>query len=318
MINNPVLKVENLVKSYEKFTAVNGVSFSVQAGEILGLLGPNGAGKTTIIQMLLSTLKPTSGVIEYFGKNFFTHRSEILNQVAFASTYVKLPGDLTVIENLTFYGKLYGLSAKPLKERIEKFLKFFGMWELRDRYTLYLSAGETTRVMLAKAFLVDPKVLLLDEPTAALDPDIAEYVRQFVLDQQRERNVAILFTSHNMDEVTQVCNRVLVLQKGTIIADDTPENLAASIATAHLELAIPDIYLKRAFEYSQREGYEARITKHSLYVEIDEHAIADFLLKLAHAGIKYTHISIEKPTLADYFLSLVKSTREANSQKNGK
>ncbi|MGC2310195.1 MAG: ABC transporter ATP-binding protein [Candidatus Babeliaceae bacterium] len=306
---NPLLKVENLTKQFGPYRAVDKVSFSLYPGEILGLLGANGAGKTTIIQMLLSTLKPTSGSIVYFDQNFFAHRSEILQKVSFASTYVKLPGDLTIYENLTLYGKLYGLSGPLLKERIERFLNTFGMWQVKDRKTVFLSAGETTRVMLAKAFLTDPQIVLLDEPTAALDPDIAHEVRAFILAQQKERKIGVLITSHNMDEVTQVCDRVMVMQKGVIIADDAPEKLAATVATARLEITLAESDITQVMNFALQKDLVAHALKHGVVIEIDEHQIADFLIKLAQAGIIYTHISIDKPSLEDYFLSIVKKAR---------
>jgi ABC-2 type transport system ATP-binding protein len=304
-----LLKVEKLTKKFGDYKAVNEVSFVLHSGEILGLLGANGAGKTTVIQMLLSTLKPSSGSIEYFGKNFFEYRSEVLQKVAFASTYVKLPADLTIYENLTLYGKLYGITGTYLKEQIEKCLNIFGMWHLKDRKTGFLSAGETTRVMLAKAFISNPQIVLLDEPTAALDPDIAHEVRAFILKEQSERNLSILLTSHNMDEVTEVCDRVMVMQKGTIIAVDTPENLAATVATARLELTLNDTDIERVRYFAQENAIPAEITKHSIILEIDEYKVAEFLILLAQASIMYTNIVIEKPSLEDYFLSIVKKAR---------
>ena len=165
-----ILNVERLTKTYypslfmrwkgaTPFTAVNEISFSLKEGETLGILGPNGAGKTTTTQMLLSTLTPTSGSIYYFGKNFFKHRLEILHHVSFASAYVKLPGRLTIKENLEIFGRFYGLSSSDCAVQIKKFLNFFSMWDLKNRETASLSAGQMTRLMLAKAFLTRPRVL---------------------------------------------------------------------------------------------------------------------------------------------------------------
>lgn len=300
-----LLRVEHLTKLFPPdFIAVNNISFELKEGEILGLLGPNGAGKTTTIQMLLSTLTPTSGRIEYFGKDFASHRSEILEAVAFASTYVKLPPRLTVYQNLDIYGRLYGLTAAKRAHTIEKFLKFFGMWEQRDKYMGVLSAGQTTRVMLAKAFIGYPKIVLLDEPTAALDPDIAQEVRQFVMHQKKEFGVSILFTSHNMDEVTQVCDRVLVLKAGSIIADDSPLTLARSIADTKVHFVMqPDMLDKAAHHATEHKLLYMR-NHHEIIIEIDEHKIAQLLMEFAQQCIEYEQISIEKPTLEDYFLHI--------------
>jgi ABC-2 type transport system ATP-binding protein len=296
------------VKSPE-FKAVQGISFSIKEGENVGLLGSNGAGKTTIIQMLLSTLRPTAGSITYFGKNFFTHRSAILQHVGFASTYARLPGQLTVLENLHLYGRLYGLTYPQRIEQIQFYLKRFDLWRLRNQETSSLSAGQKTGIILAKAFIAEPKIVLLDEPTAALDPDIAQEVRTFVIQQQKERGVSFLFTSHNMSEVTQVCDRVLVMQKGVIIADNAPQELAASVSKVRVNLII-GTGLKRATAHAQSQGLIYIVQGKSIEIEINEQAIAQLLQALAGLGVRYTEITIKKPSLEDYFLHLVKQGRE--------
>ncbi len=316
----PALRVEKLTKTFQErklfpwqkqekpFTAVDGISFELQKGEILGLLGPNGAGKTTTIQMLLSVLSYSSGKIEYFGKDLSTHRSEVLKDVSFASTYVNLPWRLSVFENLDVYGRLYGIPHATRMKRIERFLKFFGIWELRDKERSHLSAGQSTRLMLAKAFLAYPKIALLDEPTASLDPDIAHEVRDFVQEQRKEYGVSILFTSHNMDEVSAVCDRVMFMRKGKIVADDTPDNLARSISVAKVQLLVGD-GLKRTLEYLGKKKYKYSLVERSIEVEVEEHSIAAFLRDLAAAGVEYTQISINKPTLEDYFLQALTSEK---------
>ena len=314
--NTLPLKVQNLYKRFdatgffwqhkrEPFVAVDDISFELHQGEILGLLGSNGAGKTTTIQMLLGIMEPTAGNITYFGKNFSTDRSPIMQHVSFASTYVRLPGRLSVYENLDFYGKLYQLSASERSTRIEHYLKFFNLWHLKDRKAGALSAGETTRAILAKAFIMEPKIVLLDEPTASLDPDIAHEVRGFVLEQRKERNIAVLFTSHNMDEVAAVCDRVLVLKQGKIIADDTPAQLAASVSKTHINLRA-EKDLTRLAEHAAALGLNYKIEERSLTIEIDEQRIAEFLAGLTKNNLSYEYISIEKPTLEDYFLSISK------------
>src|SRR4029079_4088990 len=180
------------------FTAVSNVSFELKKREILGLLGPNGAGKTTTISMLLGILTPTSGNIVYFGQDFARNRSAILEKVGYASAYVKLPGRLTVEENLYMYAYLYGIASQNTPQRITQLLKRFGISHLRNKIVATLSAGQLTRAMLAKAFLANPEIVLLDEPTASLDPDIAHEVLQFILEQRDELGTAILYTSHNM------------------------------------------------------------------------------------------------------------------------
>lgn len=312
-----ILKVDKLLKRFparsgwlrrsseKPYVAVNTISFAVEPGEIVGLLGPNGAGKTTTIHMLLSTLKPTSGSIVYFGKDLALHRCEILQKVGFASTYVKLPPQLTVSENLDIYGRLYGLSGAERERSIREHLHFFGIWHLRNRLVGYLSAGEVTRVMLAKSFLANPTIVLLDEPTASLDPDVAHEVRLFVLKQRDERGTSFLITSHNMAEVTQICDRVLFLKNGTIIANNTPEELARSVSVTRVYLMVGD-GLKRTIAYAQKHTLPYEVEGRDIGIDVDERAIAKLLTGLAQAGVEYSQISIEKPTLEDYFLQHVK------------
>lgn len=311
-----VLEVDNLEKIFisksffcrkneKKFVAVSKISFVLHKGEVLGLLGPNGAGKTTTIQMLLDTLTPTAGRILYFGKNFTTHRSEILQRVGFASAYSKLPGKLTIYENLDVFGRLYGLSGNELREKIHRLLALFGIVGLANKLTRTLSAGQMTRAILAKAFLADPDVVLLDEPTASLDPDIAHDIRQFIIQQQLERHISILFTSHNMDEVAEVCDRVLVLKNGNIVASDTPEQLAASISVARVELII-NSGLDAAINYLQEHQLMYSLEKHALLIEVEEQCIAELLAGLAHEGVLYSQISIDKPSLEDYFIRIAR------------
>jgi ABC-2 type transport system ATP-binding protein len=310
-----VIAVQNLIKSFNSglwpfqkkstYTAVDDISFQLQKSEILGFLGPNGAGKTTTIQMLLGTLTPTSGMITYFGTDFATHRIEALKKIGYASGYDKLPARLTVAENLDIVGRIYGMPRAQRARQIETLLTFFGIWEKRDSQTGTLSAGQATRVMLAKAFLNNPEVVLLDEPTASLDPDVAHEVRQFILAQREQRGTSILITSHNMDEVTELCDRVLVLKNGTIIANNTPYDLARSTSKVRVHLTISK-------NFDQFVAYmRTRNLMHSMHgaqvtVELDEKAIAQFFADLGTNEILYVQVSIDKPTLEDYFLSIVK------------
>lgn len=308
-----VLKVLNLTKRFtsgwwpftkkKSYTAVNDISFELNKGEILGFLGPNGAGKTTTIQMLLGTLTPSSGVINYFGRNFTNHRIQTLKKIGYASGYDKFPARLTVMENLDIVARIYAIPHTIRHERIKNLLQFFGIWELRDQQTSTLSAGQATRVMLAKAFINDPEIVLLDEPTASLDPDVAHQVRQFILTQSKERSTSILITSHNMDEVTQLCDRVLVLKKGEIVADNTPEELARSTCKVRLHLTISQ-NLINALSYLKDEQLLHSIEGNNLTIELDEQVIAPCLLQLSERKVMYSHIALDKPTLEDYFLSI--------------
>ncbi|HCR81539.1 MAG: ABC-type multidrug transport system, ATPase component [Candidatus Pacebacteria bacterium GW2011_GWB1_47_8] len=311
MIDSPLV-VHNLTKIFppEKkggrpFTAVDDISFKLREGQILGLLGPNGAGKSTTISMLLGTLSPTFGSIRYFDKDFAKHKSESLQHVTFASTYIKMPWRLTVWENLKIYGTLYDVQGKVFDQRMERFLNFFGVWQQRHKTMNLLSAGQVTRIMLAKAFLPYPKIVLLDEPTASLDPDIAHQVREFVKLQRQEYGVSILYTSHNMEEVTDVCDEVMFLKHGQIVAVDKPLNLARSVKTARMRLLVKD-GLKRTQKFAKAQALPVSIEGREVIIEIDEQAIAQFLEKLAAEKISYSQIAVDKPTLEDYFLQMSK------------
>jgi ABC-2 type transport system ATP-binding protein len=285
-------------------TVVNQISFELQKGEILGLLGVNGAGKTTTIQMLLGNLTPTSGRINYFGLDIAQSRIAALRRIGYASGYDKLLPRLTVTENLDIVGRIYGLGSLERKEQIQNLLKTFGIWNLRDSQTGALSAGQSTRVMLAKAFIARPEIVLLDEPTASLDPDVAYEVRQFILKQNQENGVSVLITSHNMDEVTEICDRVLVLKEGQIIANNSPEALAQSTSKVRVHLMLTS-GLDQALSCLQGLNLVYTIQGAHLTVELDEHAIAQFLMLLGQRQVVYSQISIDKPTLEDYFLSIV-------------
>lgn len=300
---NSILKVTNLTKTFGKFKAVSGVSLDLKEGEILGFLGANGAGKTTTIQMLLGSLAPTSGEIKYFGKNIETFRSEILEQINFSSTYITLPENLTVRENFNFISYLYNIVDR--KKRINQIVDIFKLKKLFDKEIRELSAGQKTRVNLAKAFINFPKVLLLDEPTASLDPDVAAYIREFLLEQRKKFQVSIILTSHNMSEVEEVCDRVIFIDHGKIIANDTPENLAKTIEVSHVELLIKD-GLKRTIEKCEKENLKYKLEGRYIIVDIKEKSIAEFLRQLMDMGVFYDEISIEKPSLEDYFLQTTK------------
>ena len=297
-----VLKVTNLTKKFSSFTAVNNVSFDLKEGEILGLLGPNGAGKTTTIQMIIGVLTPTKGEVNYFGKNLKNNREEILEKINFSSTYTQLPWLLTVEENLKFISYLYEI--KNRNERIKKLAKIFKLEKLLKEQTKDLSSGEITRVNLAKAFINYPKVLLLDEPTASLDPETAEYIRKFLLEERDQFNVSIVWTSHNMAEVEEVCDRVILINNGKIIADNTPDKLAKTIEICHVELNIPD-GLKRTIEICQSKKVVYKLEGRYIIIDLKEKEIPVFLRELMDKGVFYDQISIDKPTLNDYFLQAI-------------
>src|SRR3954468_14540752 len=229
----PVLSIERLCKSYGGTVAVDHISFAVRENEIVGLLGPNGAGKTTTINMVLGVLEPTSGTIAISGVDLRRHRSQALERTNFAAVYAPLPGNLTVSENLGVFGLLYGVPA--LRARIDEVLGQFDLLRLRDTKCGVLSSGEQTRVALAKAMLNRPKLLLLDEPTASLDPSTAKDIRQRIRDFAATGTGGVLWTSHNMYEVEEVCDRVLFLAKGRILLEGNPRTLPSDHGKGNLE-----------------------------------------------------------------------------------
>ena len=305
-----VLSVERLRKVYpgkKQHIAVDNISFSLKKGEILGLLGANGSGKTTTIQMLLGTLSPTSGDIAYFGKDFRAHRSEVLNSISFASAYASLPWLLTVCENLEIFGRLYGFNPKESAKRFDPLLERFGILDKKKSRVSALSAGQITRLMLVKSFFIEPKIALLDEPTASLDPDMAKEICEFILEQREKIGVSILFTSHKMEEVAMLCDRAIFLKEGKIIADDVPKKLAASISTFKLKLVIID-GMERVTILAQNGGLSFKIEHRAIELSIGGDAIPPFLTALAHAKVTYAHIQIEEPSLEDYFLHIARKS----------
>jgi ABC-2 type transport system ATP-binding protein len=237
-----VLSVRELRKRYRDTVAVDGVSFEVNRNEIVGLLGPNGAGKTTTINMILGVLEPTSGAIVVDGLDLAKKRSQVLARTNFAAVYAPLPGNLTVLQNLRFFGLIYGV--KNLPARIEVLLEQFDLLSFRDTKCGVLSSGEQTRVSLAKALLNNPRLLLLDEPTASLDPSVAREIRVKIRDFAAQGEGGVLWTSHNMYEVADVCHRVLFLSKGKILLEGDPRTLPAE----HGKETLEDLFVALARE----------------------------------------------------------------------
>ena len=243
-----VLRVTELRKIYGDTIAADGISFSVQLGEIVGLLGPNGAGKTTTINMILGVLEPTSGSIFIDGVDLSKHRSRALQCTNFEAVYAPLPGNLTVVENLRVFGMLY--SVKNISSRIEQLLQQFDLGRFRNTKCGVLSSGEQTRVSLAKAMLNNPKLLLLDEPTASLDPATAQEIRAKLRGFTAGGSAGVLWTSHNMYEVAEVCDRVLFLSHGKILLEGDPKSLPQE----HGKNTLEELFIAVAREPLALEG----------------------------------------------------------------
>ncbi|MDC3013848.1 ABC transporter ATP-binding protein [bacterium] len=236
------IEVINLSKSYKTKKAVNNINFKIDENEIVGLLGPNGCGKTTTIGMILGLLKPSSGQVLINGHDIENNKISILHKMNFISPYIELPKKLTVNQNLIVYGKLYNI--KNLNERINFLSEKLRLGDLLDKITGELSSGQKNRVSLAKALINDPTVLLLDEPTAALDPETADFVRTFLEKYKEEKKISVLLASHNMDEVKRLCNSVMMMKDGNIVDNGTPEDLIKKYGQKNLEEVFLEIVRK--------------------------------------------------------------------------
>jgi len=232
------LEIINLSKTYDSKEAVKSISFKLDQNEIIGILGPNGCGKTTTIGMILGLLKPTSGKVLINGVEVEKHRVDLLNKLNFISPYIELPKKLTVKQNLEVYGRLY--DVEKLNEKIDYLCEKLRLTEFINKITGELSSGQKNKVGLAKSIINDPLVLLLDEPTASLDPETGDYVRSFLEEYQKEKKTSILIASHNMSEVERLCSSVLMMNKGLIIDQGAPEELIKRHGRKNME----EVFLK--------------------------------------------------------------------------
>src|SRR3989338_5768768 len=268
---NKVLEVKNLTKKYDHFTAVDNISFFVNEGEAVGFLGPNGAGKTTTIQILLGITSPTAGTIKFFGKDFNKHKKECLQRINFASAFNTLQGRITVWENLLVFAHLYKVKNN-----------------------------------LIKSLINDPEIILMDEPTASLDPDVVDKTLSFIEELKKSRKITLLYTSHNMDEITRVCDKIIFLDRGKIVAQDSPLNLTKQIKASTLKLTFDgkkeemEKYLK-----SQKLKYEF-LNKYIVKIAIEEKLIPSVIFGISKTALWITDIEVQKPTLEDFFLHIAR------------
>jgi ABC-2 type transport system ATP-binding protein len=305
-LSAPAIVLDEVTKTFPSgFTAVNEITCSIPQGSIVGLLGPNGAGKTTLMHMLLGTLSPSSGSIRYFGQELTMQaaaRSDILRHIGFASSYVRLPGKLSLEDNLLFYGQLYGQTRIQARERMNSLLKVFDLHALKERACYSLSAGQATRLMIAKAFMGFPRVVLLDEPTASLDVDIAQAVLYFIKHQQQTEGTTILFTSHKIEEVGNLCEKVLVIQQGKLIAYAPPAELIQLYAYSRIRVLsrTPDTVM----QWAQQRQYTGYMQDGWIYIEVPETQMPQALVSFSQHITTYEQLAIEPPTLNTYFLRL--------------
>lgn len=303
-MSETVLEVKNLSKTYGGFTAVNGISFSVPRGKIVGFLGPNGAGKTTTIQILSGITLPNGGSICYFGKDFASDREACLQRINSTSAFNTLMGRISVWENLFVYAELY--QVPDARKKIASLLDQLEATDIAKRLYKDLSSGQKTRINLVKSLLNDPEILLMDEPTASLDPDIADKTLTLIENLRRDRNLSILYTSHNMNEITRICDEVIFLDHGSIVAQDTPLNLTKRISHATL-CVVFDAKTEALDALLNEKGFTYSYPEHAtVEVQASEQAIPGLLFDMSKTGIWIEDIEIKKPTLEDVFLQIAR------------
>jgi|TARA_B100000949_G_scaffold230668_1_gene241517 ABC-2 type transport system ATP-binding protein len=237
-MNKEIITINNLAKSFKNILAVKNISFKIYKGTIIGLLGPNGCGKSTTIGMMLGLIKPSAGTVIINGQNIEYNRTKLLEKMNFISPYIELPKKLSVEENLKVYGRLYGV--ENLNDKISDLMEKLNLTEFRKRKTGELSSGQKNRVSLAKALINDPEILLLDEPTASLDPDVGDYVRSFIENYASTKGSTILLASHNMNEVERLCSEVMMMKNGEIIDRGKSNDLINKHGRKNLE----EVFLK--------------------------------------------------------------------------
>ena len=299
-----VLIVKNLTKIFNRVKAINNISFSVRKGEVVGLLGPNGAGKTTTINILTGTTLPDCGKVSYFNLNFFENKRACLARINYSSAYSKLLHRVSVGENLEVFAHLY--QVENYKEKMYSLAKYFGIEDLLNIRFLHLSSGQKTRVNLVKALINDPELLLLDEPTASLDPDMSDKTLTLIENIKKTRNISLLYTSHDMREVTRICDRVIFMDHGQIVANDTPLGLTKRLKSAILRLTYDgdDEQLKKLI---LEKGWGSNFPKkHVVEITGTEKDLPSIIFKISNLGIWITDIEVIKPTLDDVFLQIVR------------
>ena len=302
----PLLDIQNLRKRYETTDALKGIAFSVDRGEVFGLLGPNGAGKSTTINILLGLILADGGSIRIFDLDFATHQVDIRRRMNVAAAFTSLSGVLTVRENLRVYGYIYGVQR--VNAKIDELLERFEITDLANRKLQYLSSGQHTRVTLCKGLINDPELLLLDECTVGLDPDIAEKTRRALKEFQQEKRTTILFTSHNMNEVEELCGRIAFLSKGEILRIDTAERIKNLIPHQVLSIRLhPGIEVSTLLQPDGTPQAELGPESTLRFILDDpEHQIDAILRRLTQAGARIADVQLAKTTLEDVFIKVAR------------
>ncbi len=314
----PAIRVNNLTKSFDDFVAVDGISFTIESGEIFGLLGPNGAGKTTTISMLSTMLTPTSGTATVNGHDIVTDEDGVRKSIGIVFQDQSLDEELTAYENMDFHGRLYRIPGEVRRKRIDELLALVGLEDRKDDLVKTYSGGMRRRLEIARGLLHEPKVLFLDEPTLGLDPQTRTHLWEYIEQLNNEKGITIILTTHYMEEADRLCDRVAIIDHGTIVALDTAENLKASIGGDVVTIASPNpdavINLLAAPWVSGIEEHDGSVTVR--LQDADRH-IPGIVTAIHRNGIDITSLSVRKPTLDDVFLHYTGRTirEETGSRK---
>jgi len=302
----PLLEIRDLRKRYGAVEALKGLSLDIERGEFFGLLGPNGAGKSTTINVLLGLILADSGSIRIFGEDFVTQPTAVRRRMNVAAAFTSLSGVLTVRENLRVYGSIYGV--KNMNAKIDELLERFEITELANRKLQQLSSGQHTRVTLCKGLINDPELLLLDECTVGLDPDIAEKTRRALQQFQREKQTTVIFTSHNMNEVEELCGRIAFLSKGEILRIDTAERIKNLIPQQIVEIRFRSAADAAAVQLLNGQFTVGRVGDSTLRFVLDdpEQQLDALLRRLTQTEKRITDVQITRPTLEDVFIKVAR------------
>ena len=302
----PLLEIRDLRKRYGAVEALKGLSLDIERGEFFGLLGPNGAGKSTTINILLGLILADSGAIRIFGEDFVTRQTAIRRRMNVAAAFTSLSGVLTVRENLKVYGNIYGV--KNLNVKIDELLERFEIADLASRKLQYLSSGQHTRVTLCKGLINDPELLLLDECTVGLDPDIAEKTRRALQQFQQEKRTTVIFTSHNMNEVEELCGRIAFLSKGEILRIDTAHRIKALIPQQVVDIRFLSEADAALVQPGNGSPLAERVGESTLRFVLDdpERQLDTLLRHLTQTGGRIADVHITRPTLEDVFIKVAR------------
>lgn len=305
----PAIQVHNLTKKYSDLVAVNQISFEIQQGEIFGLLGPNGAGKTTTLSMLATMQKPTSGTATVQGKDVERDEDDVRKAIGIVFQDQSLDEELTAMENMDFHGRLYRIPPNVRRERTDDLLRLVELYDRRHDIVKTFSGGMRRRLEIARGLLHHPSVLFLDEPTLGLDPQTRNHLWQYIADLSREKHITIILTTHYMEEADRLCDRIAIIDHGTIIALDTPENLKNGIGGDIITVTTPN---PDAVVSALTKPWIHRLEQHHddvrIYLQQAEQHISEVITLLNHHDIPIQSVSIHKPTLEDVFLSFTGKT----------